>query len=74
MVQQNKAARWENLADAKRDFPQAYLVGVCTNFNIKGNHYWLIAKIHFRNKKVFIRGILTHQEYNKDKWKNDCGC
>ncbi|HXF39205.1 MAG TPA: type II toxin-antitoxin system HigB family toxin [Blastocatellia bacterium] len=69
-----KQARWENLADARRDFPHADLVGVCTVFNIKGNHYRLVTKIHFRNRKVFIREILTHREYSKDRWKNDCGC
>ncbi len=69
-----KQARWESLADARRDFPHADLVGVCTVFNIKGNHYRLIAKVHFRNKKVFIRNVLTHGEYGKDRWKNDCGC
>ncbi|MEK6321694.1 MAG: type II toxin-antitoxin system HigB family toxin [Acidobacteriota bacterium] len=69
-----KQARWDSLVDTKLDFPHADLVGVCTVFNIKGNHYRLIAKINFRHKKVFIRDVLTHGEYNKDRWKNDCGC
>lgn len=36
-------------------------------FNIKGNDYRLVAIILFAAKKVFIRWIGTHKEYdNKD--------
>ena len=41
-------------------------------FNIKGNTYRLIAWIDYRSQKVFIRHILTHAEYDKEEWKNDC--
>lgn len=39
-------------------------------FNIGGNKLRLIASIHFNRNKVFIRNILTHKEYDKDKWRN----
>ncbi|WP_242606170.1 type II toxin-antitoxin system HigB family toxin [Legionella gratiana] len=29
----------------------------------------MIASIHFNRKKLYIRHILTHQEYDKNKWK-----
>jgi mRNA interferase HigB len=67
-----KKAQWESLADAKKDFPHADLVGVCTSFNIKGNDYRLIAKIYYGHRKVYIRFIMTHAEYDKGEWKNDC--
>jgi mRNA interferase HigB len=38
-------------------------------FNIGGNKYRLIAVIHFNRKKVFIRHILTHQQYDRNNWK-----
>jgi mRNA interferase HigB len=38
-------------------------------FNIGGNKLRLIASIHFNRKKLYIRHILTHQEYDKNKWK-----
>ncbi|MBE7532867.1 MAG: type II toxin-antitoxin system HigB family toxin [Chloroflexi bacterium] len=38
-------------------------------FNISGNKYRLLAVIHFNRKKVYSRDILTHAEYNRDKWK-----
>ena len=34
-------------------------------FNIKGNHYRLIAMIFFPTKQVYIRGIYTHAQYSK---------
>jgi mRNA interferase HigB len=34
-------------------------------FNIKGNHYRLIARIIFRVRTVYIKFIGTHREYDK---------
>lgn len=33
-------------------------------FNIKGNHYRLIARIHFRVRTVYIRFAGAHKEYD----------
>lgn len=69
-----KKADWGNLAEVKNDFSHADLVGICTIFNIAGNNYRLITKISYRTKKVFIRFVLTHAEYDKGTYKNDCEC
>ncbi len=69
-----KRANWNNLAETRSDFPHADPVGICTIFNIGGNKYRLITKIYYGHKKVFIRFVLTHQEYDRGGWKNDCGC
>ena len=29
----------------------------------------IIAAIHFNRKKVYIREILTHKEYDRNKWR-----
>lgn len=34
-------------------------------FNIKGNKYRLIARIHFPVRTVYIRFIGTHKQYDK---------
>jgi mRNA interferase HigB len=34
-------------------------------FNIAGNKYRLVVKIHYASKTVFIHFIGTHQEYDK---------
>jgi len=45
------------------------LIGKFTVFDIGGNKYRLIAAIHYNRKKVYIRHVLTHTEYNRNKWK-----
>ncbi len=59
-------ADWASLADVKLTFNSADYVGNDRFvFNIKGNDYRLVALILFAAKKVFIRWIGTHQEYDK---------
>jgi mRNA interferase HigB len=64
-----KSADWRNLAELKKAYPAADLVGRYTVFNIKGNKYRLIARIVYRSQTVFIIGVLTHAEYDLGKWK-----
>ena len=42
-----------------------------TVFNIKGNRYRLIVDIIYEHQRIYIKYVLTHAEYDKDKWKND---
>jgi mRNA interferase HigB len=64
-----KTAEWQNLVELRESYPAADLVGIYTVFNIKGNHYRLIAEINYRSSTIFVRDILTHAEYDKDLWK-----
>ena len=34
-------------------------------FNIKGNHYRLLAAIDFDTRTLFIKGIFTHSQYDR---------
>lgn len=52
-----------------RVFGSVDKVGKFTVFDIGGNKYRLIAAIHYNRKKVYIRQVLTHAEYNRDRWK-----
>lgn len=63
-------AQWRNLAEVKQVYPHADLVGNYTVFNIKGNHYRLIAEINYQFQQILIRAILTHEEYDDNKWKS----
>ena len=69
-----KQAKWKNFVDVKKDFPHADLAGICTIFNISGNNYRLITKIYYEDKVVLIRFVLTHAEYDKKTYKDDCEC
>lgn len=58
-----------NFNDLRATFASADYVDGLTVFNIGGNKYRLIASIHYNRKKVFIRAVLTHAEYNRGTWK-----
>ena len=66
-------AFWKNIVDVRLMYPHADAVGSCTVFNIKGNKYRLITKIDYPTGTLQIKRVLTHAEYNKEKWKKDCG-
>jgi len=62
------AKKWNNLNEIKQTFNSVDYVGNNRYiFNIKGNDYRLIAIISFNAKKVYIRFIGTHLEYDKIK-------
>ncbi len=60
---------FSNLAELRTIFPSADPVGKLTVFNIGGNKVRLIAAIHYNRKKIYIRAVLTHAEYDEGKWK-----
>lgn len=67
-----RKAYWQSLNDVRRDFPHADPVRRCTVFNIAGNKYRLIARIEYQFHVVYIKHVLTHKDYDKGAWKNDC--
>jgi mRNA interferase HigB len=59
-------ADWKNFHEMKSFFGSVDAVGNDLYvFNIKGNHYRLIARIIFKVRTVFIRFIGTHEKYEK---------
>ena len=62
-----KYAEWKTPADIVQRYPTAdILVGNRVIFNIKGNRYRLIVKIHYNRGIVYIRFVGTHAEYDKN--------
>lgn len=61
-----RAEDWGSAADAVRQFPN---VSVLNDrrlvFNIGGNKYRLVVKVHFKTKTVFVRFIGTHADYDR---------
>ena len=68
----SKTAGWRNSADLKQTWSNFEKVGICYVFDIMHNRCRLIAHIDFTYQLVFVRRILSHAEYDKDAWKNDC--
>lgn len=58
-----------DFAELRQTYPSADMVGRYTIFNIGGNKIRLITSIHYDRGKVYVRDVLTHQEYDQEKWK-----
>jgi len=64
-----RKSNYNSFVELRKTFPKADLVGKFTVFNIGGNKYRLIAYIVYSAKRVYIRYIFTHSEYDIGKWK-----
>lgn len=60
---------FDSIAQIREVFPSADKVGKLTVFNIGGNKARLVAAIHYNRRKIYIRAVLTHKEYDEEKWK-----
>lgn len=58
-------ADWQSPNDIGKMFNSCDYIGNDRYvFNITGNHYRLVAMIFFAKRAVYIRGILTHAQYD----------
>lgn len=63
-----KKAEWDNFIELKNTFNSADYIGNDRYvFNVKGNHYRIIAIIRFPLKLVLIRWVGKHKDYDKLK-------
>jgi len=60
-----KKALWQSMEDVRRTFSSADAVGKWAVFNIKGNRYRLIVEINYTFRRIYIRHVLTHAEYDR---------
>jgi len=66
-----KANNFKNVDELKQLFPSADQVKKFDVFNIGGNNYRLIAFLAYEANRLYVRNVLTHKEYDKDKCKED---
>jgi len=60
------SAKWKTPAEIKKRYPSGDPVGINRFvFNIKGDHYRLVVKIHYNTSIIYIRFIGTHAEYDQ---------
>ena len=63
-----KKAEWNNFSEMKLTFNSVDAVGNSRFvFNIRGNNYRLVVKVMFVVKRVYIRWVGKHQDYDKIK-------
>lgn len=71
-------AKWRNFAELRAHFRSTDKVGDCYVFDIMNNDIRLIAYVRYTNEQrsgaVYIRQVLTHPEYDENKWPDECGC
>jgi mRNA interferase HigB len=61
-----RAADWSKPTDIKAMFRSAdILPGGRVIFDIGGNKYRLVAAVHYRGKRVYVRFMGSHREYDK---------
>lgn len=61
--------KFADFSELRAVFPSADKVGKWVVFNIGGNKYRLVASVHFNRGKLYIRSVMTHAEYDEEKWK-----
>jgi mRNA interferase HigB len=55
---------WKSFSELKKTYNTCDFIGYDRYvFDIAGNNYRLIAMIHFNKRTLYIRKILTHDEY-----------
>jgi mRNA interferase HigB len=61
-------AEWFDFSDVKKTFNSVDSVGNSRFvFNVKGNHYRIVAMIAFKAKTIYLRWVGNHKEYDKLK-------
>lgn len=63
----NKAI-WTTFADVRQTYNSTDVVGQYTVFNVKDD-IRIITTIDYEWRKVFIKHVLTHAEYDRGRWK-----
>jgi mRNA interferase HigB len=61
-----KARDYSSPHELRADFPTASFLGVRrTVFNIGGNKYRLVVDMRYDLGRVYVRHVLTHEEYDR---------
>lgn len=63
-----KAARWNYFEECRASLSRTDLVGRCLIFDILGNRYRLITVVSWRNRRFYVKALLTHREYERNTW------
>lgn len=68
-------ADWSNITEVRRTFPHADAVKVSSGsvmavFNVGGNNYRVITRIIYEHRRLYVKRVMTHNEYSKDRWKD----
>ena len=71
-----RRSEWTSPAELKDTLCDVDVVTVDSDrtvyvFNIEHNRHRLIAAIHFNTQTVYILRIMSHKEYDRNRWKRE---
>jgi mRNA interferase HigB len=61
-------AEWARLEDVRKNFASADQIGDVLVFDIRHNDYRLIATVDYPTKRIFVKALLSHKEYDRKEW------
>jgi mRNA interferase HigB len=67
-----RRAWWRSLADVRKQYPSADLVGQVLVVNVLGNNFRMLFCVNFTYKALFFKGLFTHTEYDRLSLKTLC--
>jgi mRNA interferase HigB len=63
-----RRAEWNRLEDVRRNFRSADQVGEVLVFDIAWNRLRLITTVDYPTKRIFVKALLSHKEYDRKEW------
>ena len=63
-----KTTTFNIFAELRNAFAGVDKVGRYFVFNVAGSHLRIIAAVHFDRRRVYIRALPTHSEYDQGMW------
>ncbi len=63
-----------NFVELKKTFGTVNLINNCLVFNIGGGKYRLVVRVNFSAQRMWIKYVLSHEEYDKIDLKGDPRC
>ena len=64
-----RKAEWTRFEDVRNDYHSADQVGQVLVFSVAWNNFRLITTIDYPTKRIFVKALLTHKEYDREEWK-----
>lgn len=64
-----KCTDFNSFVELRQTFPATDRVDNLTVFNVGGNKARLIAAIHYNTRRIYIRHVLTHKDYDRGFWR-----
>lgn len=59
----------ESFPELRQSFRSADYVDGFTVFDVGGNKYRIVTVIHYDQRRLYVRQVMTHAEYDGNAWR-----